>query len=262
MAWELHICKSEDDLPPPLGASQEVRAALDRYFDDIRWKSEYRGECDWGDGIIEFSLDGEPVTMVMLTVRTATDPSLPLVALGKERQWLVVNESTSDLLEDEEDFSPQQIKKYQQERLAREKQLGSLPKEARKRKLPKIKQKKKLSQRLNEILESPTISCLFLLPDGQVTDDIWNDYFKYFEERNWNDEIRNNPRHSCEEVHLPDGKRFGVLKLWADVPERSRNYLTEYFRAKSLQQARLTENSVLLDDGTDIPAENCLWIRR
>ena len=262
MAWELRIRGQSDstldsESSEPLGSISHVQAIVDAYFPETDWESSGRGVCSFEDGTIEFDLRCDPVEEVWLRVHDA-DPALPLIAMARDRQWVVVNDSTGDTLEEEEEVDDQLVSQLQKQAAITASKRKTLALKG-KSKLPRVKKRLPLTdvQPAWILDELRMVS----LRSDEVTIELFDDYCETMRKDDRYLQIKGHPKCGPNEVHLPDGRRFASLIMGANDPE-SDSFVGEYCVRTLRMVAKLQNGVVKLPDGSQFEAHDCLWIER
>lgn len=258
MAWELNIRSSQGDLEDakPLGSNRKVRGALENYFPEIGWDSKSHGTCDFGEGMIEFRLEGDPVELISLSVLNA-DPSLHLIALGRGMKWYVENESTGENLEQDESPSESDLEQIRSAINTRSKVVSR-----NSTSLPNIKQRGPVTSFLEN---DKCLACLRFITLGghETANDVWLEYIRFVDEQglygrtNRHAMIQGNP-----EIQTPAGERWGVFFYSEDAKKASYEVLAEFCAATNRQCGQVVRRKVILPGQAPIPVGDCVYLVR
>jgi hypothetical protein len=111
MSWDVHVIRldrpaesvedlPQDFVPPPIGASDDVRAAISKSFPATDWTDPSWGVCDREGFALEFSLGrDEPVDSFGILVHGSGDPVTPLLHMCAANDWQALDVQTGEFLD-------------------------------------------------------------------------------------------------------------------------------------------------------------------
>lgn len=262
MSWELSIVRGETDeertsLTQSLGESDEVRCIISSYFPGTIWDLPTNGE--WGDdkgGVVEFELEGSPVTLVDMRVHD-TDPSTALVAMAQEQGWSVVNDSTGGLLDAEVSVNSKSIRRLQQAAIKRR---GN-PSRNQQAKLSRIKKQVPLDQ--VEEKHGVEYRRFLQLADNEVSLDLFSLMSARMNVlRDTGQQVPFSLGGGPSEIQSPDGRRFGEIALIVKKGRKNWKLVEDYAAETSRVVGKVADMEFVLSDGTRFPTESCLFVER
>ena len=262
MAWELHIKGIGDGDPvlddgPPLGGIDDVRSTIEAYFPDVNWETIGRGFWTDDDGVMEFKFVGEPVEVVWLRVQ-GCDCTDSLIAMAREKRWLVVDDSSGEDLESDTDIEDDLVLKLQ--RAAGRRKKAKVPVRS-KVKMPRVTSRVAMSE--SHLTQSPY--CVFVpLRDDEVTDDdVFFEYAHAFQTCEVLIKAKVCLGSSREEVWLPNGQRLAVLSKHGTARKNTDlGPLQTYFESVLRPIATIHDGVVRTADGNQFDVRECFWIER
>ena len=261
-AWELHIKGVGDGDPvlddgPPLGGIDDVRSTIEAYFPDVNWETIGRGFWTDDDGVMEFKFVGEPVEVVWLRVQ-GCDCADSLIAMVREKQWVVVDDSSGESLENDSGIEDDLVLRLQ--RAAGQRKKAKKRETRSKVKMPKIASQVPLLQ-----IDPSQISNYVIVPlhDDEVTDDVFYEYSDGIDK----DELRFKAircmASSRQEVLLPNGQRLAVLlKIGPTRNNTDMGLFRTFFESMSRPIATIHDGIVETADGSHFDVRECFWIER
>ena len=99
MSWDVQLMKPDG----PLGAADEVRAAISAVHPRVDWTDPTWGTLDGGPWHIELNTGSEPVIQsIMLHVRGSGDPIPAIMALCHRNDWRAFDLAEGDFLDEDE----------------------------------------------------------------------------------------------------------------------------------------------------------------
>ena len=262
VAWELHIKGIGNGDPvlddgPPLGGIDDVRSTIEAYFPDVDWETIGRGFCYDDNGVMEFKFVGEPVEVLWLRVQ-GCDCTDSLIAMAREKHWVVVDDSSGEDLESDCDIEEDLVRTLQ--RAAEQRKNAKKPVTRSSVKMPKIVSQVPLTQ-----IDPSQISNCVIVPlyDDEVTDDVFYEYSAGIDK----DELRFRSLRgiaSCRyEVLLPNGQRLAVLlKCGPTRNNADMSLFKTFFESMSRPIATIHDGIVETADGTHFDVRECFWIER